>query len=172
MPTCPRCALLALVIAFAAFSGCDANNPGNELDDLEGTYAFATLLFDPTTQALPDVNVAGRLDPAGTSLEIFGSDEVALLRIRFVGDTGARRTDLRVTASRGRVTFEALTAEDEEDLRALLLPRSFSLEYNTTNPASLSADLFREGVNLELFDPAQYQDQTSVRGTLSVRLNR
>ncbi len=172
MPTCPRCALLALAIAFAAFSGCDSNNPGSDLESLQGQYTFATLLFDPTTQALPDVDVAARLNETATTLEIFGNDDVALLRIRFNGETGSRRVDLQVTASRGRITFEALTAEDEEDLRALLLPRSFSLEYNETNPASISADLFREGVNLELFDPAQYQDQTAVRGTLTVRLNR
>lgn len=172
MPTCPRCALLALVIAFAAFAGCDSNNPGNDLEALQGEYKFATLLFDPTTAALPDVDVAARLNDDATTLEIFGNDETALLRIRFNGETGARRVDLSVTASRGRITFQALTAEDEEDLRSLLLPSSFSLEYNETNPSSMSADLFREGVNLELFDPAQYQDQTAVRGTLTVRLNR
>ena len=88
MPTCPRCALFAIVLAVAVFTGCDSNNPGRDLDVVDGIYALEELSFDPTTQSRPTADLAARLDSGRTSLEIFGRDANALLRFRDSRGTG------------------------------------------------------------------------------------
>ena len=170
--SCPRCAAAALALFALALAGCDSNNPGRDLSLIEGVYTVEALTFDPVTDALPDADVGARLDPSGTSLEVFGEDETSLLRVRYRDATGSRRVDLRTTASRGRATFEALDDADEADLAALFLPRQFTLTYDGDSPRLLSGTFDRSGVNLEAFDPSRYQDQRSVRGTLVVRFRR
>ena len=169
MPTCPRCAALALVLL--ALAGCDSNNPGRDLDLIEGVYAVEELRFTPLS-ALPAADVGARLDPSGTSLEIFGDDEIALLRVRYRDATGSRRVDLRTTASRGQATFEAVDQSDVDDLAALFLPRSFTLTYDGDAPRLLSGTFDQSGVNLERFDPSIYQGEVDKRGTLTVRFRR
>ena len=170
MTPCPRRAALALVLL--ALAGCDSSNPGRDLDLIQGVYAVEALSFDPVTEGLPTADVAARLDADNSTLEVFGDDEVSLLRIRYRAATGSRRVDLRTTASRGRATFEAIEDDDAQDLAALFLPRSFALTYDGDSPRLLQGSFERTGVNLEAFDPSLYQDQRSVRGTLTVRLRR
>ncbi|WP_412068819.1 hypothetical protein [Rubrivirga sp. IMCC43871] len=171
MPTCPRCALLAVVLAFLAFSGCDSNNPGRDLALIDGVYSLEALTFDPVTQGLPTADLGARLDLAGTSLEIFGADDQALLRIRYP-DAPTRRVDLSVTAARGRATFTGVTQEDRDDLADLFLPAEFVLTYEGESPRVLANTFERTGVDLQAFDPTLYQDQRSNRGTLTVRFRR
>ena len=169
MPTCPRCALLAVVLAFAAFTGCDSNNPGRDLDLVDGVYELEELSFDPETQALPTADVAAQIDREGTTLEIFGRDAEALFRIR--DDRGTGRVDLEVGAARGRASFEATTEDDIDDLADIFLPAQFTLNYDD-NASVLSSSFSQSGVNLEAFDPDQYRGLRSVRGTVTVRFRR
>ena len=60
----------------------------------------------------------------------------------------------------------------EDELTALFLPRSFSLTYDPASPRTLTGSISLTNVNLEAFDPALYQQQRSVNGTLRVRLDR
>lgn len=168
--TCPRCAVVALVLF--ALAGCDSNNPGRDLALIQGVYAIEALSFDPVTGGLPTADVIDRLDAAGTRLEIFGEDEESLLIVRYNDATGSRRVNLRTTASRGRATFEAIDADDEADLAALFLPPSFVLTYEGESPRVLTGSLDRTGVNLEAFDRSVYQDQRANRGTLVIRFRR
>ena len=170
MPTPPRCAALALVLL--ALAGCDSNNPGRDLDLIEGVYALDRLVYDPETPDLTDADIGARLDPGGTTLEIFGDDEISLLRVRYLDATGSRRIDLRTTASRGQATFEAVDQADEDDLAALFLPRSFTLSYEGDSPRELRADLENVVVDLEDFDASRYRGQRGNRGTLTVRFRR
>lgn len=170
MPTCPRCALLALVLAFVAFSGCDSNNPGRDLDVVDGIYALEELTFDPTTQSLPTANLGAQLDSA-TTLEIFGGDGEAQIVVRYVNATPTSRIELEVGATRGRASFEAVTQEDADDLADIFLPAEFTLDYDE-NANVLEATFTQSGVNLEAFDPDLYRDQRSNRGTLTIRFRR
>ena len=171
MPLCSRCALLGLFLALVAFTGCDTNNPGRALDDLDGSYSVAELLFDPGAAGLQDADVAARLS-SDTQLEVFGRDGDAELTSRFGTETGRTRTSLRATATRGRVTFEAIQVDDEAELRRLLLPRTFTLSYSPDSPNSLTATLTQSGVDLQAFDSQVYQGLRSVDGTLRIRLER
>jgi major membrane immunogen (membrane-anchored lipoprotein) len=162
----PRLRVL-LLVALVGLTACSSSNP-SDVEELDGGYTVAALRFDPVTQALPDADIRARLNAASTRLEIFGGDGIAQLTYRFSDEAGRRRADLNVTATNGRITFEALTSEDEEDLRSLFLPRSFSLSYTGAFPTSLTGDLFRERVDLQAYDPELYQDQTEVRGNLTV----
>ena len=176
MLTCSRCGLAALVLLALAFTGCDTNNGGSgTLGDLEGVYALEELLFDPNTTALPDADIAARYDLANTTLEIFGDDNEALLRSQPIGG-GSRRTDLEARAFSNSVEFTAITADDEEDLAELLLPRQFRLTFSS--PAEdarvlrADPDLFLSNVNLQAFNPDLYEDQVSVNGRLAVSFRR
>ena len=159
---------VALLLALAA---CDTSNPGGNLDLVAGTYSVAELSFDPSTTDLSTADVEDDLDPAGTRLTIFGDDDLSLFVVQRRGGT-TRRIDLRTRASRERVTFEAVSREDEEDLAELLLPGTFSLGYTGDNPNTLEGSFSRSNVDLEAFDPDRYQDQRSNSGRLSIRLER
>ena len=170
MPTCPRCAALALVLL--ALAGCDSNNPGRDLSLIQGVYSLETLVFDPETQDLSAADIGARLNLAETRLEIFGDDTESLFIARYLDATGARRVNLRTTASRGQAKFDAVDVEDAEDLEALFLPRSFTLTYDGDAPRVLSATLENVSVDLEDFDPSRYQGQRGNRGTLTVSFRR
>lgn len=171
MLLCPRCALVGLLLTLVAFSGCDTNNPGRALDDLDGSYRVAELLFDPSAASLQDADVAARLS-SDTQLEIFGRDGDAELTSRLETESGRTRTSLRATATRGRVTLEAIEVGDETELRRLLLPRTFSLTYDASNPNTLTATIGQTGVDLQAFDSQAYQGLRDVSGTLRIRLDR
>lgn len=171
MPTCPRCALVAVALAFLAFTGCDTNNPGRDLDLIDGTYAIAEITFDPDAPAVEDADVDAELNPNVTRLEVYGSDAEAQLTTQFQGESTRSRTLLDVSASRGQARFEAATTDDEEDLARLLLPPQFTLEYVGDNPAVLEAT-FRRTANLQAFDSDRYSGLTAVAGRLTVRLER
>ena len=102
------CTRAVAALALLALAGCDSSNPGRDLGLIEGVYAIEALSFDPVTEGLPTADVGARLDASNSTLEIFGDDEISLLRIRYLDATGSRRVDLRTTASRGRATFEAV----------------------------------------------------------------
>ena len=171
MTPCPRCAAAALVLL--ALAGCDSNNPGRDLDLIEGVYVLETLTFDPVTTGLPDADIGARLDLANTTLEIFrDDDDPSLLRVRERSEIASRRIDLRTTAARGRATFEAVNEDDRDALAGLLLPRSFTLTYDGDSPRLLEGDFQQSGVNLEAFDPSLYEQQRSNSGTLVVRFRR
>ena len=171
MPTCPRCALVAVVLAFLAFTGCDTNNPGRDIDLISGTYSVAEITFVPDgAGGVQSADVTARLNASGTRLEIFGDDAEALLVTQFDGQ-GSRRTDLTVSAARGQATFEAITADDEDDLARLLLPARFTLEYVGDNPAVLEGTI-RQTADLHAFDPDTYPEGTMPPGRLTVRLER
>lgn len=172
MPVCPRCGLLGLALFALALVGCDSSNPGRDLDEVDGVYTLETLSFDPVTQALPTADVAARLDLSRTTLEIFGADGEALLRISPLGTAGASRVDFEATAARGRLTLDLLDDDDEADLAAILLPPEFALSYSGSAPRLLEGSFQISGVNLEAFDESQYQQQRNVSGTLTVRFRR
>ncbi|MEM1115703.1 MAG: hypothetical protein AAF845_15905 [Bacteroidota bacterium] len=171
MPFCSRCGLAGLVLLVLAFTGCDTNNPGRDIDNVAGQFSLAEITFDPEANALSDVDVDATLNLNSTRLEIFNDDEEAQLVIAF-SDGRTRRVNLRADASRTQVRLEAVEDEDVDDLALLLLPRSFSLGYTGERATRLDADLDRSGVDLEAFDSDRYQGLTDVRGTLIVSFER
>lgn len=172
MPTCPRCALVAIVLAVATFTGCDSSNPGRDLGLVDGIYSLSELTFDPATSSLPTADFSERLDMDGTLLEIFGGDAEAQIRVRYSDGTPSQRIELTVGATRGQATFEALDQTDRDDLADLFLPERFSLSYDADFANRLSASFSQTGVDLESFDPSVYQDQRNNRGTLTVTFVR
>ena len=161
--------LACLALAIAAHAGCDSNGPTSALRELDGTYSVAELVFDPVTASLPDADVGARLD-AQTSFDIFSGNSTVLFTIGR-GAAGRSLATLDVTATRGRATFTARTG-NEDELAALFLPRTFSLTYDPASPRTLTGELALTDVDLQAFDPQQYQDQRAVRGTLRIRLDR
>ena len=166
----PRLASLALALVLLA--GCDSNNPGSELRDLDGSYALEFLEFDPDAASLANADVTARLDLDATDLTIYGRDGEATLVARFTDGSGTQRTDLTAAASRGRLTLTALGADDADELAELLLPNSFQLTYNASGISTLETNISLAGVNLDAFDREQYAGLTSVAGTLRVRFAR
>lgn len=165
---------LATVVALAsvvALAGCDSNSSNNALEDLDGTYTIAELVFTPDPSALDDVDVGTRLRST-SRLQIFGGDGDVLLQSQFNDASASSRTDLTATATRGRVTFTAATDMDEQELDDLFLPRQFSLEYSADNPRDLSGNIRLTNVDLEAFDPEVYSGLPPVDGILRVRFAR
>lgn len=163
--------LAALVVGTVALSSCDSSRSNTPLDDLDGTYALTSLIFDPETQSLPDADISGRLDASGSQLEIFAGNSTAQMVIRRSGQRTLITFD--ATATRGQVTFTARPDNNNEaSLRALLIPTPFSLTYNSSSPGTLLNDIPLAGVNLQAFDPSQYQGQVDNRGTLRLRFER
>ena len=172
MPTCPRCALVALVLAVAAFTGCDSSNPGRDLDVVDGVYALEELSFDPETQSLPTADLGERIDANSTRLEIYGGDGEADLVVRYRVTQPSSRIRLTVGATRGRATFEGVSQDDIDKLAGLFLPADFVLTYDADLGNQLSGTFTRSGVDLEAFDPDLYRGQRNNRGTLTVRFRR
>lgn len=166
----PRLAALALSLALLA--GCDSNNSGSALRDLDGSYALEELLFDPTAGALENADVTERLDLPNSQLTIYGRDGEAQLVVRFTDGSGTQRTDLLASASRGRLTLSARSNVDAEELADLLLPNSFQLSYNASSISTLESNFAASGVNLDAFDRELYAGLTSVDGTMRVRFTR
>lgn len=166
----PRLASLALALVLLA--GCDSNNPGSALRDLDGSYVLEELVFDPNAGGLVNADVGARLDLAATQITIYGRDGEAQLVSRFTDGSGTQRTDLIASASRGRLTLSARTNVDAEELAELLLPNSFSLTYNASSISTLEGSFTLSGVNLDAFDRATYSGLTSVDGTMRVRFSR
>ena len=166
-----RLAPLALLALLAA-AGCDSNSSNSSLRDIAGRYQIAELEF--VSSGVQPANVAENLVANETSLVIYGDDDLALLTTQRVGE-GSRRTDLRVTARRGIVTFTGETAEDKDEMRRLLLPDPFSLQFNADSPRDLSSagDGIPATANLNQYDPSRYNSGlTAVPGTLRIRLSR
>lgn len=167
----PRLSILAAAVVLAALAGCDSNGSTNALRDLDGTYTVGELVFDPVTASLPDADVAARLDPTATRFDIFSGNG----SVQFVVSRDGIRSLLTfdATATRGRVTFtsRAGTSSDAE-FAALLLPRQFTLTFDPESPRTLTGSIPLQNVNLEAFDPALYQQQRAVSGTLRIRLDR
>lgn len=170
MPICPRCALLAFVLTFFAFAGCDTNNPGSSLEEVQGTYAVVALSFDPTEpQAIADIDVLSEVE-GNTRIEIFGDGNAT---VRFEPLGGASQFVVGTARATSRtVTFTSRTDRDAEKLESILLPPSFSLNRDEIDDTRLSADVLLNDVNLQAFDPGQYGGLTDVRGRLTIELNR
>ena len=167
----PRLLRLAPALALSVFalSGCDTTSSNSALEDIDGTYTVAELVFDPDARDLVNADIGARLDAAATRLVVFGDDEEALLTTQLAGE-GSRRTDLRVSATRGRVTFEAITEEDRTDLGRLFLPAQFTLLYDTTTPLDLASEpSTTTTVDLNAFDPVAYSGLTAVPGKFRIR---
>lgn len=170
MPTCPRCALLALLFALVAFSGCDTNNPGSGLEEVAGTYAATTLLFDVEAGEVTDADVLGTLRNRRATVEIFADGQMTISFEPLGGQrqlvTGTARASSRT------VTISARTDTDEERMALLLLPPEVSLSRDELAPNELTASLLLVNVDLEAFDPAAYTGLQSVRGRLEIELER
>lgn len=169
MPTCPRCALVAFALAVAAFAaGCDSTDPGSDLEAVDGTYEIVELRFDPATAGLPEADVLARLADGSAEVEIAG-DGTSLVRYAFIGQT--RQLVLADASATSRsVTIAARSDADADKLDAILLPETVTFARAENDATRLSATLLLEGVDLEAFDPAIYQDQIDNRGTMTVAL--
>jgi hypothetical protein len=162
---------LAVAVAAVGLAGCDSSNPGGTLVELDGSYVLETLVFDHRAKVIPDADIAARLEPDVTRLEIFAGNGRATLISQFLGQ-GRRLNNLTAAGRRGSVTLTAATALDQQNLADLYLPSSFSLGYTPGDARELRADIPLTGVNLERFDPQRYQTLTNETGTLRVRFVR
>lgn len=172
MPLCSRCGLVGLALLALAFTGCDSNNPARDLEVVSGTYTLAEITFDPQANALETVDVSSVVNLTATRLRIYSDeDDAALLEVAYTTG-GIDRINLRVSASRGQVRFEAVEDADIEDLEALLLPASFTLRYDGDQASSIENTFSRAGVNLQAFNPDRYEGLTSVSGQLTVAFER
>lgn len=167
----PAFRFAAFSLALVLLAGCDSNNPGGSLRDLDGSYVLDELVFDHNAQVIPDANIGARLVADATILEIFSGNARATLVSQFQGQ-GRRLNNLNASASRGRLTLSAVTATDQSNLADLFLPPSFSMSYETANPSILTANIPLSNVNLQAFDPEQYSSLTNESGTLRVRFRR
>ena len=179
MPTCPRCAFVALVLAVIAFAGCSSNNPG-ELDTYEGTYTFSELIF--TSPGVNQANVVGRLDGTRSELDVTRGG-TALLKFEYranddeceATDAGSGVAVLTATAGRTSLSLSARSGDDRDVLRCLLLPNSFTLRPAESDPSgrTLTATLENTRVNLNDYDSARYsEDLDNVSGSLKITVTR
>lgn len=180
MPTCPRCALLALVLSVVAFAGCSSNNPG-ELETYEGTYTFSELIF--TSPGVNSANVVARLDGTRSDLDVTRGG-TALLKFEYrVNDDECRALNgdnsgvavLTATAGRTSLTLAARDGADRDVLRCLLLPNSFTLNEASSDPSgrTLTATLENTRVNLNNYDPDRYSEALDdVPGSLKITVVR
>ena len=169
----PRRALLALA-GVALLAGCDTNNGGGDLDEVSGTYRITQLYFNPSAGAIQDADVLPLLDSADTEIRLF-SDGDALFFTEFVRTGESLRTDATITGTTTQVRFNALTAQDAQELARLLLPQTFALD-------RLSGDILAKDLdivaNMDQFEDASgddrdlYEGLTAVPGLLTVRFER
>ena len=170
MPSCPRCALLALVLSFLAFTGCDTNNPGSGLDEVAGTYTATTFRFEPEAPTITDVDVLAGLRDGALTVEIFADGQMTL---SFEPLGGVRQLVTGTARASSRtVTLAGRTDADAERMALLLLQPSVSFARDDLAPNRLTASLLLAGVNLEEYDPAGYPGLTAVRGRLEITLER
>ena len=169
MPTCPRCVLFALLLGVLAFSGCDTNNPGSSLTEVQGVYAITELSFNPDQpEVLADINVLAGLR-AGATIEVVG-DGQAVVRFERIGSA----SQLVIGTARATSRLVSVTARTDADagkLERILLPAAFSLNRDEVNANRLSANIDVDGVDLEAYDP-QYGSLNDVSGRLTITLNR
>lgn len=177
MPTCPRCAFVALAFLVLAVAGCDSNNPGN-LENYEGTYTIDQLAFN--AQGVTPANVALRLDDSSeidirsnrASVDFEYDDSTD--ECRAIDGNGALAV-LDVSAGRETLNFSARGGDDEDALECLLLPKDFTLRVATSDPSgkTLTATLENTRVNLYDYDRDSYNEtQTNVPGTLTISISR
>jgi hypothetical protein len=165
MTRCSLCLLVAL--AFAFIGGCDTNNPSTPLEEIEGTYVFTELRFDPSAQAIADANVLERLVSANTSVEIFGTGR-ALIRFK-LQDRPSDLADASAVATRSTVRLTAMTEDDAARLQTILIPSNFSLQ-RSLDDQRLSAQIGTMA-NLQAYDSELYAGLTAVSGTLYITLD-
>lgn len=164
--TCPRCALAALLFCLLAFFGCDSNNPGGDLTEFEGRYAFTTFVF--TSTGVQPANVMERLDPGhGNELEVDGSGN-GILRYRRI-DATSRIVTLDAHATGGVLILTPVRQDDANNIaRELLFPLDGTLQLETSG-GTLTATRENYTVNLHEFDPEAYGPSlNAVEGTLTV----
>jgi hypothetical protein len=169
MLRCLRFPFAAFVLALFAFTaGCDTGNPATPIEELEGTYVFTELQFDPQATALAEADVLARLVEADTRVELLGSGR-ALIFFK-LDDQPSDLADATFTATATTARLVAETEDDAQRLAAILLPATLSFS-RSTDDTRLTANLSTT-VNLEAFDPEAYAGQVSTPGTLRVTLER
>ncbi|NNF57179.1 MAG: hypothetical protein HKN04_02965 [Rhodothermaceae bacterium] len=169
MLSCPRCTAAVLALLLLAFTtGCDTNNPSTPTAELEGTYDFTELTFDPTATALADADVLARLVGASTDVELFGSGQ-ATIRFKLT-DQPSQRADAVFTATTTTARLVAETETDAQRLATILVPSTLSFSRSGDNQRLTAA--LTTTVNLQAFDPQAYAGQTATPGTLRITLQR
>ena len=178
MPTCPRCALAALALIFV-LAGCSSNNPG-ELETYEGTYTFSELVF--TSPGVNQANVVARLDGTRSEIDVTrGGTALLKFEYRTNGDQcevtgdGSGVAVLTATAGRTSLSLAARDGEDRDVLECLLLPNSFTLRPDESDPSgrTLTATLENTRVNLNDYDSERYsQALDNVPGSLTITVVR
>ncbi|HLA62827.1 MAG TPA: hypothetical protein VK610_00250 [Rhodothermales bacterium] len=164
----PRLVPLLAVATFLASAGCDTNNGGNSLRDVQGTYLFTELLFDPAAPALAEADVLTRIDEEETEVRLF-SDGDALFLVQF-DDNTSLRADGTVSATNSSVRLVAVTPDDAEELgRLLLQPTNVFARGGSGDVLTASMSVT---VDLAAYDPENYPGLNAVSGTLSIRLER
>ncbi len=164
-----RSALLGVTAAvlLAGTVGCDSSDPVDppSPEDVEGIYDFTEFSFDPNAGGIADANVLDTLVAANTFVELFGSGE-ADLRYKFENAPSDRISGtFTVTAAELRLTF----ANAEDRLASLLLSNTIPFERDGDGVLLFEGE---RTVDLEAFDPVEYEDLNAVGGTLTIRLVR
>lgn len=163
-----RMLLLVGLFGLLGLMGCDSNDGGS--GDLDETYTFARLEFDPDGSGLPLANVLqDTLNAANSSVEFVQGGELAIL---------ARFRDGSRIIING--TYERRGNEVSIDLRdsglasRLLLPNEFRLVLQNNESRLVPEDeegIRLENINLGAYNPEVYGD-IEADGRLQVELQR
>ena len=169
MPTCPRCALLALALGVLAFAGCDTNNPGSSLSEIQGVYEITELRFDPSFDQPNGADIINVRDDLTRAEVRIAEDGVGVLEFF---RTANQILSLSVNANSRTVTLTARTNVDAAKLERILLPPVITLNRDEDRPNRLSATLDDvTGVDLEAYDP-DLDGLNDVRGQIFITLER
>ena len=174
MPTRSRRPALALLVAALAvalpalLAGCDTNDPGSVLEEVEGSYRFTRLAFGPDAAGVDTADVVATLDQAQTRVRLFGTGQM-LVEYKLVGEPSAL-VNGTFTATSSTVRLSATTQSDANRLAVLLLPQTLTLTRSTDDRVLTAA--INTTVNLQAYDPDTYAGLTAVPGRLFVTLER
>jgi hypothetical protein len=166
MTTRPSRLLIAVPLLFAvALAACDSDGGDAPTPaDIAGVYDVQELRFRPNAGALSAANVLDTLVAENTSFEILDSgDAIFRYRIRG-GQTRVLLGEVEVRSQEVRLQFESGSATARQQL---LLPESIVF---TREGTGLSASV-ETRVDLEAYDPDQYDTFDNVLGRLTLRLS-
>ena len=163
-----RIVLLVGLFGLAGLMGCDSNDGGR--GDLDETYIFTRLEFDPDGSGLPNANVLqDTLNAANSSVEFVQGGELAILaRFRdgsriLINGTYERRGD--------EVNIDL---QDSGLISRLLLPNEFRLVLQNNRSRLVPED--EEGIRLENVNLGAYNQEVygniEADGRLQIELQR